>query len=169
MGFIAVALLPVFAPPFTWVAAVLFMIPHQVGFVYDYLSVTGRAEQDRAQQRSSIRAGRDPREVIILALRALLVGLLVNLALYQAGHEAMSIGVLIIVSLAALALLLGVTGRVVALGLLLLAGISLQTAPLEWRYWFILFFSSVLFLTGTGRFSLWKPEDWLIDHRAGEA
>ncbi len=168
MGYIAVALLPVFAPPFTWIAAVLFMLPHQVGFIHDYLSVTGRAKQSQARERSSNRAGQDLRETFILVVRALLVGLLVNLALYQAGHVVISIGVLIISSLAALALLLGVTGRIVALMLLLLAGASLQTAPLEWRYWFILFFSAILFFTGTGRFSLWKPEDWLIDHRAGE-
>lgn len=169
MGYIAVALLPIFASASTWVAAVLFMLPHQIGFFYDYLSVTGRVKQDRAQARSSTHTGRNLCETIILVVRALLVGLLVDLALHQAGYMVTSIGVLSIASLMALALLLGITGRAVALVLLVLTGVSLQTTPLEWRYWFILFFSAILFLTGTGRLSLWKPEDWLIDHRAGEA
>lgn len=169
MGYIAVALLPVFAPPFTWIAAVLFMLPHQAGFIRDFVSVTGLAKRNEARERSSTHTGWDLQNAVILVIRALLIGLLVNLALHQAGSAVTSIGVLVIAGLAALALLLGVTGRIVALVLLLLAGAGLQTTPLEWRYWFILFFSAVLFLTGTGRFSLWRPEDWLIDHRAGEA
>ena len=41
MGFIAAALLPIFAPSFTQIAAVLFMIPVLLSFVRDFLSVTG--------------------------------------------------------------------------------------------------------------------------------
>ena len=41
MGFIAVALLPIFAPPITQIAAVLFMIPVLLSFTRDFLSVTG--------------------------------------------------------------------------------------------------------------------------------
>jgi CDP-diacylglycerol--glycerol-3-phosphate 3-phosphatidyltransferase len=169
MGFIGVALLPVFGPPSTWVAAILFMIPHQVGFVYDFLVITGRGKSAVDKNRPAPAAFRALPEVIILVLRALLVGLLVNLVIYQAGWGIPPLGSLIVAALAALAVLLGAAGRVVTLVMLLLAGLNLQVAPLEWRYWLIFFVSAVLFLTGTGRYSLWKPEDWLIDHRAGEA
>ena len=170
MGFIAAALLPVVGPPATWVAAVLFMLPHQVGFVFDFLSVTRRGEQAGGQGSASIQVRKRLHTAAIFLIRAFLIGLLVDLALQQAGRGHPSIVLLVIAALAVPALLFGAAGRVVSLGLLLFAGLNLQaTTLLEWRYWFILIFSTVLFLTGTGPYSLWKPEDWLIDHRAGEA
>ncbi len=49
MGFVGVALLPVFSPPVTTIAAVIFMTPFLVGFARDWLVVCGRIQQDSAQ------------------------------------------------------------------------------------------------------------------------
>jgi hypothetical protein len=169
MGFIGAALLPVFGPPATWAAAILFMIPHQLGFLMDFWVLTRRKNPSANQARALLRAVRGLPEITIIILRAVLVGVLVNLIIYPAGVGMPPLGVQLIAGLAALAVFVGAAGRVVTLILLLLAGLTLRIDPMEWRYWLILFVSTVLFFTGTGRYSLWKPEDWLIDHRAGEA
>jgi hypothetical protein len=64
---------------------------------------------------------------------------------------------------------LGVLGRIAALAAMLMCGFILREAPLNGLYWALLLVGTGMFLTGTGRYSLWKPEDWLIFHRAGEA
>lgn len=169
MGFVAVVLLPVYGPPATQLAAVLFMLPLLIGFVRDYLWATGRLE--RPVQGQPARPSRMREQVIFyipLALRALLVVLLVNLIVYQAQQPEPGWGKIILAGLAVLAVGMGAAGRLFALVVLLMSGFGLRAAHLEWRYWLILVFSFMLFISGTGRYSLWKPEDWLIYRRAGE-
>ncbi len=48
MGFVGIALLPVFSPPATTIAAYIFMIPLLAGFVRDWLFVCGQLESDSA-------------------------------------------------------------------------------------------------------------------------
>jgi CDP-diacylglycerol---glycerol-3-phosphate 3-phosphatidyltransferase len=166
MGFAAVVILPVFHPPATQLAAWLFMTPFLLGFLRDGLWVTGLIEQSATSQT---RLARLLREALPLVLRGLVLALLGGLLLrlrFQPGPELV---IALVAVLAIPALGLGVAGRVAALAVLLASGFGLQFAPLEWGYWFLLFSSAVLFMTGTGRYSLWKPEEWLIDNRAGEA
>jgi CDP-diacylglycerol--glycerol-3-phosphate 3-phosphatidyltransferase len=169
MGFVAVVLLPVYGPPVTQIAAVFFMLPLLIGFARDYLWVTGRLmppEQDKTarlaqfHQRLTI--------FLPLALRALLAALLVNLIVYLLHQAPLAWTMIVLAGLAALSVVIGAAGRVFALLVVLMAGFSLRAAPLEWRYWFILVCSILLFMSGTGRYSLWKPEDWLIYRRAGD-
>ena len=167
MGFVAVVLLPVFRPPETHVAAVLFAAPLLIGFVRDYLWVTG------VIGRGSTRVPRTSRSVdqtwFQLALRGLLAALLVNLLSHMLGQGNAQPGLLITAFVAVPLVLLGAAGRSAALAVLLMTGFRLQSDPLEWRLWLILLTSTLLFFTGTGAWSLWRPEEWLIDHRAGEA
>lgn len=169
MGFVAVVLLPVYGPPATRLAAALFMLPLLIGFTRDYLWVTGRLTapvQSQEEQPSRLRE----RFIFYLplALRVLLAALLINLIVYQAGQSTPGWGMIILAGLAVLAVGMGAAGRLFALAVLLMAGFGLRAAPLEWRYWLILVCSFLLFISGTGRYSLWKPEDWLIYRRAGE-
>lgn len=170
MGFIAVVLLPVFKPPATQVAAVLFMLPFIIGFLRDWLWVSGqlgRPTEKKAGPMSAVRA------VIYMGLplflRLALVGLLARVLLIQNSSGEPQTAILVVAGLALPALLLGAAGRIISLAVLFMSGFGLQITPLDWGYWLILFFSILLFLFGTGRFSLWKPEEWLIYHRPGEA
>jgi CDP-diacylglycerol---glycerol-3-phosphate 3-phosphatidyltransferase len=167
MGFIGVVLLPVYGPPVTQIAAVLFMLPFLIGFTSDYLAVTGRIGQE-TRLGWAVHFRRLAGAYLPLFIRALLVILLVSLLIVLFEKEPLDWGMAAIAAVAIPALLFGAAGRLVALSALLLSAFGLQSAPLEWRYWSILFCSTVLFTIGTGPLSLWKPEDWLIDHRAGE-
>lgn len=167
MGFTAVVLLPVFRPPETHVAAVLFAAPLLIGFVRDYLWVTGVIGRRGVKPRRAglgWGAGR-----LQLALRGLLAALLVNLVFHLIEQGNSQPGLLLVSALAVPLVLLGAAGRTAALAVLLMTGFAMQADPAEWRYWLILPVSTLLFFTGTGPWSLWRPEEWLIDHRAGEA
>lgn len=169
MGVVAAILLPVYGPPATWVATTFFMIPFLLNFLRDWLTVSGQIRPP--VQRDGLLASiwqRQLREFLPLVVRAILVVLLIDLLFYQARLEAPAPGIILVALLALCALLLGAAGRLFSLVVLLMTGFGLQTTPLEWRYWVILLFSITLMMVGTGRFSLWKPEDWLIYKRAGE-
>jgi hypothetical protein len=63
---------------------------------------------------------------------------------------------------------LGVSGRIAAIGGLLLLGAQQALGGLSsLQILLIIGYTGVLF-AGTGPFSLWAPEEWLIRHRAGE-
>ena len=168
MGFIAVVLLPVFTPPATQVAATLFMLPFLIHFTRDFLWVSGRIGPRAASGQAWHSLGQ-VRAWLPLGLRAVQIVLLALVLLEQANAGFAQIWIVLVAALALPAILIGAAGRVVALGVLLMSGFALQAAPLHWLYWSILLSSTLLFVFGTGRFSLWKPEEWLIYHRAGEA
>lgn len=82
------------------------------------------------------------------------------------GHSQPVVLVVLVAGLAAVGA--GAAGRAASLGMAILSGFILRANPGDVLYWAILFAGIGLFLAGTGRYSLWKPEDWLIYHRAGE-
>lgn len=169
MGFIAVVLLPVFKPPATQVAAVLFMLPFIIGFLRDWLWVSGQIGRTAEQRAGSMNSVRTVIQIgLPLFLRLALAGLLARVLLIQSSSGESQAAILLVAGLALPALLLGAAGRIISLAVLFMSGFGLQVTPLDWGYWLILFFSILLFLFGTGRFSLWKPEEWLIYHRPGE-
>jgi hypothetical protein len=62
----------------------------------------------------------------------------------------------------------GFAGRLAALGAVLMSGFALRADPGAGLAWVTLLTGVAVFYTGTGRYSLWKPEDWLIYKKAGE-
>ncbi len=169
MGVVAAILLPVYGPPATWVATLIFTLPFLLNFLRDWLTVSGQIRPTVRRDGSSGSIWqRRLQEYLPLVMRAGLVVLLIDLIIYQVRLAASAPGIILVALLALWALLLGAAGRLFSLAVLLMTGFSLQVTPLEWRYWVILLFSITLMMVGTGRFSLWKPEDWLIYKRAGE-
>jgi CDP-diacylglycerol--glycerol-3-phosphate 3-phosphatidyltransferase len=176
MGFIAVVLLPVFSPPATRVAAVLFMLPFLLHFGRDFLWVSGVLRPAAAQSavRGPRAAGdlegtrRALRFVLPIMLRGVLAALLLVVLVQQIDSGDISLGVMIVVGMALPGVLLGAAGRILALAVLLMSGFSLQSAPANLVYWLLLLVSTLMFISGTGKYSLWKPEEWLIHHRPGE-
>lgn len=168
MGLVGVILLPIFPPAVTNMVAGIWMLPSLVGFARDFLYVTGHL-QPRSTLPSPNRA-RVGRLWVVgpLVLRGVLVVALLFALDLEIRHSGWLTWVLAVLFLLSLATFLGVAGRLAALGAILLAGFGLRAAPFEWVYWMVLGGGVLLFLTGTGEHSLWKPEEWLIYHRAGE-
>jgi CDP-diacylglycerol--glycerol-3-phosphate 3-phosphatidyltransferase len=167
MGFVAVILLPLFAPPWTRIVALLIMAPSLVGFVHDYLSVTGKLHHGTAEDYQ-ISARLHLVDWLPLALRIGLVALLLSMMLPGLKQTPPAIGILLVAGLAIPLVLLGVSGRAASLAVLFMSGFAAREGWAGWLIWAVMVLSLLLFLIGTGKYSLWKPEEWLIDHQVGE-
>jgi CDP-diacylglycerol---glycerol-3-phosphate 3-phosphatidyltransferase len=172
MGFLSVMLWPLFTPPGTYVAALFFAIPFLSGFLMDWLVLSGVLQPADVSKYKD--AWRLVTNALPLALRfVLLVGfVLFNESRFiHFSHQAPSFGWIIFAleTLVILSLVLGVAGRLTAIMGLLLLGVHQILASFQpMHYLFITIYISLIYL-GTGRYSLWKPEDRLITRPAGEA
>ena len=170
MGFLVVALWPLFHPPITRVAGFAFMLPALIGFVLDWLIVSGRIDrQAPAVDRRFEWLTRFSLNVAQPLLRLLVVGALA-LMLWRAGlppdmgsspawADRVAAGAFALVSLM---LLLGIAGRYFGLLLVGLLGWYHLSHPMQLPD--MLLFCGVvwLLLLGTGNFSLWAEDDrWL--------
>jgi CDP-diacylglycerol---glycerol-3-phosphate 3-phosphatidyltransferase len=180
MGFISVMLFPIVGPPATTFAASLFLVPFLGMFVIDYLQVTGE------YQRYTFWADWDTeriREMVLdwlpLIMRGLAV-LLFSIQIFRFGRHLApesvfaSIGwreicfgcglnLVFIVLLA-----LGVLNRTTAILALVATGIQLQDQAFSPDYALLLLVLIYILFAGSGKFTLWKPEEWLIHNRPGQ-
>jgi CDP-diacylglycerol--glycerol-3-phosphate 3-phosphatidyltransferase len=170
MGFLVVALWPLMRPSITTLAGFAFMLPAVLGFLIDWLIVSGRIDRqaDTVNQRFQ-RLTDFSQSVLQPALRLVVVATLA-VSMLQSGLPPLPsnspawmnnvmIGGFVV---AALMVLLGVAGRYFSLILVGLLGwyyISNPLLPVD----YVLFCSVVwVLLLGTGRFSLWQEDDhWL--------
>lgn len=188
MGFLFFILMPVFSPPGTHIAAVLFAIPFLVGFVFDWLAVSGNVK--RVPSRGEA-ARPHPSALqafffqwLPVALRLLAAVLLVYqlaafmLAYPGSGGSAAAAqiiiedaGLLVIIlaqGVVIVLLTLGAGGRTAAITGLGLLGIQqFYTGLTPLQVMLAALYTAILYL-GTGSLSLWKPEERWIYRRAGE-
>ena len=186
MGFLCVVLWPVFSPPATTVAALLFAIPMVISFGRDWLVTSGMMRQE-SQQYRRIRAVAKQILEQWVPLVARLVGTIAGLRLLVASvplfdgwlaHAAqigLNIGapaLWLIVVLSAVALVFfaaGIVGRLVAIVLIALASWDVLAAGFYWPTNGLLLASAIIVLQlGSGAFALWQPEEALLRHRAGD-
>lgn len=165
MGLVGLALLPVFHPRFTFVAARIFMIPLLIGFLRDWLVLSGRIETD-AEQRSLLdhwaRTWMFKAAPLVLRL-VILGGGLVTLAgcgiyqthpFWQAAH-----------SFCCLLAGIGWVGRLASLGLLMMLGSTASPFGMNLLSMVVFAAAAALGLLGTGALSLWTPEDPILYRR----
>jgi CDP-diacylglycerol---glycerol-3-phosphate 3-phosphatidyltransferase len=164
MALLAFLLLPAFSPPGTAWAAAAFAVPLLVGFAWDWLAVCGIARPGWP------RPGWDwwlARQGAVFS-RFLTVGLIV-IDIWQFRSDGQAGAWLVVEAIIAVLLLFGILGRFAAgLGLVVL-GVRqgyLPLTPVELAL--IISYTAVLIL-GTGKGSLWAPEDRLVYHRIGDA
>ena len=167
MGFIGVALLPLFRPPVTWLAATVFMIPFVAGFIRDWLvaitvldpsSVRYRVLGEWLHRVFRIGLPVGLRGVTTLALAALAItALWRDTPILASG--AILVGVL---------LLPGVLSRVVSLAGLLGTGLYASHSGLDGLSAMIIVGAIVILLFGPGRWALWAPEERFVMWRGGE-
>ncbi len=170
MGYVAVVLWPPLQAELTRIAGIAFMLPLLVGFVVDWLVVSGRIGAARATTFDALAALSERWLQPLLRLLLVLL-LLVQLLLAQglAGGITANVPLQIGSALAALLILSGTGARSGALVLLVL-----------WALWPPLALTAPLFLSllgctvgvlllGGGRFSLWQGDDHWVRRHDGAA
>ena len=164
MGLVGMALLPVFKPAFTSVAAWLFMTPLLAGFLRDWLVVSCRLQTDSDQQTAF---DRPLRRLLtrILPLPLRLVIPVCGVAALAAGGGHASLSWQLALGLGCLLAGLAFLGRSAALFLVLLLGCN--QSPFGVSTASMVLFAAVagLMLTGTGAMSLWAPEEAILYRR----
>jgi CDP-diacylglycerol--glycerol-3-phosphate 3-phosphatidyltransferase len=174
MGFLALVLLPVFTPPGTHLAAVLFAAPFLVGFIHDGLIAAGVIKPNglfSTRLHTSRRFQLALHGWLPFFLR-LLAGVVLAILLFQRFQRAPAEETLLFLSLlealVVVLLLAGIAGRFAAVAGLVLLGFHQLFSSLSAAQVLLLAIHTAILFMGTGALSIWKPEDRLIFHRLGE-
>ncbi len=184
-GFLSVALWPSFVPPLSTLAAVIFALPLLFSFGRDWLVVSGALDPaSTSYQRGRVMVKDLLEGWLPLAARVTGFGLAALLLLrevpdfptWRAHLQAVGwsnsdlwLWLLVIICVpAAIALLLGVMGRVVALPLLVMAWLDIAANGLAWSDNAWLFVAAAIVThAGSGRWALWRPEEPILHSRPG--
>jgi CDP-diacylglycerol--glycerol-3-phosphate 3-phosphatidyltransferase len=175
MGFLVVALWPLFYPPVTSLAGFAFMLPVLIGFAIDWLIVSGHINRQTEEVDLFFRRLTNFSQTVLQPAMRIVIVILLTVSLAQSGvpplsGEGASLSSVIHSSgfvLAALLIILGIAGRVISLAMLGLLGWYYIEIPLQ-SIDYVLFCSVVwLMLLGTGRFSLWLEDDHWINRYDG--
>ncbi len=165
MGLVGMALLPLFNPTFTFLAAFIFMTPLLVGFVRDWLVVSCRLKIDGNQQTALDRWTK-PLLTKNLPLVLRLIILVDGIALLTgAGYQVHPFWQL---AQSACCLLagFGCMGRSAGLFLILLLGSTLSPFGTSMPAMILFGAAATLMLTGAGALSLWTPEERILYRRS---
>ena len=166
MGFLAVILLPIFTPPGTYIAAYLFGVPFIVGFLFDWLSVSG-VQISMLAKKPTFLSKWIP--VIIRSLITIISTAIIlkNLSLKPMLDPALWV-VLVMQAFLAVLLLFGVAPRVTAIiGLVNLGFYQILVHLSALEISLAVGYSIIIFL-GSGAYTLWLPENNLIYRRPGD-
>ena len=184
MGFVGIALLPVFSPPATTIAAYIFMIPLLAGFVKDWLFVCGYTTANSLRAKgwehglTSLFSGYVPFFLRIILCIIGFINLIKARLEFVAGIEADS-GYLLhfarempaiwrwMFFIAACLLMLGILARVAAFGISLSCAWIMNNPAASLETVFVYFCALVILLTGSGIFSAWQPEDKYLIKKFG--
>ncbi len=169
MGFLAVMLWPLFSPPGTHIAALLFGIPILLGFLQDWLYVTGFIQPGALPKNQSLQKVFHWLPLLFRAGVVSLGAALIFSDLAVLDQLSSSQAALVLADLAVIILLTaGVTTRSAAIVGLILLGFHQLFASLSLAQIFLAGGYAVILFLGGGPFSLWTPEEYLVYHRAGE-
>ncbi|TKB27652.1 CDP-alcohol phosphatidyltransferase family protein [Desulfopila sp. IMCC35006] len=164
MGLVGMVLLPIFNPPFTFVAAYIFMTPLLVGFLRDWLVVSCRIKTDADQQAGLDHWLRSLMTKVPIVLRLIiLVGGIYSFI--DPGDYRLPLAWQLALSLCILAAIVGFMGRSAALFLVLLLGSTLSPLGTSFFSGTLFVSAAALMLSGTGTMSLWAPEDRILYRR----
>lgn len=181
-AFISLALWPIFTPPVSTLAAVIFALPLLASFVRDWLVVSGALDPARREYqttRARVKAWIEGR----LPLLARVVGgviaawlLLRHVPLWQSFLAQQGVAAFwstALIALGVMALLpfvLGVLGRLAALPLMALAWLDIAAVGLSWQDNAWLFITAAIVThAGSGRLALWQPEEAILHRRPGRS
>jgi len=164
MGFLAFLLMPVFRPPGTLWVATVFGIPMLVGFVWDWLAVSGVIRPSPHRRIIELNLAKWS----AFGLRVAAVGLIIFQLMAGNSLSQADKSLIFWMSVVLIMLTFGLLGRVAAfLGLMILGRYQMTTSLEAAQLSLGLVFTGLLIL-GTGPYSLYAPEDRLIFQRIGE-
>ena len=164
MGYVAVVLWPPFAAELTRLAGFAFMLPLLIGFVVDWLVVSGRIDASREATFEALARFSD---AWLQPLLRLLLGTL--LLARSMVADAASLSALLGSALAALLILSGIGARLGALLLLVLWAMWPPLAVTTPLFLSLLACTVSVLLLGSGRFSLWQGDDHWVRRHDGAA
>jgi CDP-diacylglycerol--glycerol-3-phosphate 3-phosphatidyltransferase len=167
MGFVALVLLPCFHAPFTVVVGMAFMLPILLGFIVDWLVVSGRIRADQeSTQHFFYRLALFSSNIFQPFLRVILcIALVLFVLTFDALPSIILLGSLLLLGVI---VLVGLAGRIGALTILALLGLIHGAQPINAITSIVIFSGAWLTLLGTGRFSLWQWDDHWVNRRDGE-
>ncbi len=164
MGLVGMALLPIFNPVFTSVAAWIFMMPLLAGFLRDWLVVSCRLQTDGDQQTVFDR----PVRRLLTKGFPLLLRLVIpvcGVATLASGGGHASLPWQLAFGLGCLLAGFAFSGRSSALFLVLLLGCNQSPFGVSTTSMVLFAAAAGLMLTGTGAMSLWAPEEAILYRR----
>ena len=161
MGLVGMVLLPIFTPPFTFIAGSLFMTPLLLGFLRDWLVVSGWVEMDATQQTRLDRFGGWLKTRVVLPFRLIL--LLYGIVAFTPVDifQVPTVWQLVF-NFCCLLAGIGCMGRSTALLLILLLASNQSPFGISSFSQMVFCSAVILVLFGTGPMSLFTPEDGLL-------
>lgn len=166
MGFVALILLPCFYAPLTIIIGIAFMLPILLGFMVDWLVVSGKILASTTSTPFFNRLAQISHNIFQPLLRVLLFIAILLFIFIENLHTPIFLTFCLLVL--AGAVLLGLVGRVAALCVLVLVTFLQGENTVNVIIAAIIFTSVWLMLLGTGRFSLWQWDDRWVNRRDGE-
>ena len=177
MGFLAVVLWPVLAPPATMIAGLAFMLPLLVGFIMDWLTLSGRIKIDDPLTKSLLHQLNKALHLVILPMLRVLIILLLCLILIRINYfSLLTVGdgfyhinstLLIGLLFSGVMILFGVNGRFFAIILSCLLCWCFITYDIQVLDGVLLVSVIWVMQFGTGKFSLWVWDDNWVNRYDG--
>lgn len=173
MGVVALIMLPVFSANITELLGVAFMLPILMGFVVDWLVVSGRIDGTHPNSQAVIlRIELLGKNLLQPALR-FTTGLLIfsllffNTRLFDAFAFGINLSSAMQISLTILAILIifGMAARIAALALIIALCYLFREQTIFWYQGLLLFATSWLLLLGPGNYCLWRGDDLWINRQ----
>lgn len=170
MGFLAVVLWPILAPPATIVAGIAFMLPLLIGFILDWLTVSGRIKLDDPLSLSFLNKFEQAMQAVFLPSFRALIAILLCLSLIKINSFPLLSNDLTLISpsllmgllLSGTMIFLGISGRFFAIILSCLLCWHFKIHEMETLDAVLLVSVIWIMQFGTGKYSLWIwDERWV--------
>lgn len=161
MGFVAVVLLPIFPASSTVLLGAAFMLPILIGFVVDWLVVSGRIDGTQTKTLAFFSELDAMSKYLFQPALRIIISTLIFFLLYI--DDLLSSVSAVAIALFATLILVGAGARIAALLLLMLCSYLMN----EWHQPALLFTCSWLLLLGPGNYSLWRGDDAWVNRQDG--
>lgn len=177
MGLTSVLLFPLFSPPATHLTATIFSLPFLIGFGRDFLFVSGKMpgrswlnfiSQNHLFCKLAAWFPTVLRLLTAFLFAYWLIGTAISKTIYSDTSTFWKGAIIFLSSSGVLFLTLGAAGRLAALCLLFAVGLFQEIQGVALIEMILIIAGSALLFIGSGPYSLWTPENTLIEKRLGE-
>ncbi|PUA29665.1 MAG: hypothetical protein B0W54_03590 [Cellvibrio sp. 79] len=161
MGFVAIVLLPIFPARATTLLGAAFMLPILIGFVVDWLVVSGRIDGTQTNTLAFFSELDAMSKCLFQPALRIIISTLIFFLIYI--DDLLPSVSAVAIAVFAILILLGAGARIAALLLLMLCSYLMN----EWYQPALLFTCSWLLLLGPGNYSLWRGDDIWVNRQDG--